>query len=94
MQVKVKRRGDDAKFLAKVLAVGVECDIALLSVESSEFWEGIQPLRFGSLPRLQASTSGGCRPDAALCPPSQAGPLSAIHPVIRPFMRWCRTRCM
>ncbi|XP_077232478.1 protease Do-like 2, chloroplastic [Tasmannia lanceolata] len=52
-QVKVKRRGDDTKFVAKVLAKGVECDIALLSVESEEFWKGSEPLRFGRLPCLQ-----------------------------------------
>jgi hypothetical protein len=32
-QVKVKRRGDDRKFLARVLSVGVDCDIALLTGE-------------------------------------------------------------
>ena len=32
-QVKVKKRGDDRKFLARVLAVGTECDIALLTGE-------------------------------------------------------------
>ncbi|CAL5357572.1 unnamed protein product [Camellia sinensis] len=52
-QVKVKRRGDDTKYVAKVLARGVECDIALLSVESKEFWKGAEPLHFGRLPRLQ-----------------------------------------
>ncbi|XP_020538534.1 protease Do-like 2, chloroplastic isoform X2 [Jatropha curcas] len=52
-QVKVKRRGDDTKYVAKVLARGVDCDIALLSVESEEFWEGAEPLQFGRLPRLQ-----------------------------------------
>lgn len=52
-QVKVKRRGDDTKYVAKVLAKGVECDIALLSVESREFWKGAEPLHFGHLPRLQ-----------------------------------------
>ncbi|KAL9347822.1 hypothetical protein Peur_059188 [Populus x canadensis] len=52
-QVKVKRRGDDTKYVAKVLARGVDCDIALLSVESEEFWEGAKPLKFGHLPRLQ-----------------------------------------
>lgn len=31
LQVKVKRRGDDRKFLARVLCVGVDCDIALLT---------------------------------------------------------------
>ena len=53
MQVKVKRRGDDHKFIAKVLAIGVECDIALLTVEDEEFWEDVKPLAFGPLPRLQ-----------------------------------------
>ncbi|XP_020586865.1 protease Do-like 2, chloroplastic isoform X2 [Phalaenopsis equestris] len=52
-QVKVKRRGDDTKFVAQVLARGVECDIALLSVDSEEFWRGVEPLRFGRLPCLQ-----------------------------------------
>ncbi|XP_068660029.1 protease Do-like 2, chloroplastic [Aristolochia californica] len=56
-QVKVKRRGDDRKFVAKVLARGVECDIALLSVESEEFWRGAEPLRFGRLPCLQDSVT-------------------------------------
>ncbi|XP_031258327.1 protease Do-like 2, chloroplastic [Pistacia vera] len=52
-QVKVKRRGDDTKYVAKVLARGVDCDIALLSVESEEFWKDAKPLQLGQLPRLQ-----------------------------------------
>ncbi|KAG6426868.1 hypothetical protein SASPL_111104 [Salvia splendens] len=52
-QVKVKRRGDDTKYVAKVLARGVECDLALLSVESKEFWEGAEPIQLGNLPNLQ-----------------------------------------
>ncbi|XVF32691.1 hypothetical protein REPUB_Repub17cG0104600 [Reevesia pubescens] len=52
-QVKVKRRGDDTKYVAKVLARGVDCDIALLSVESEEFWKGAEPLHLGNLPLLQ-----------------------------------------
>lgn len=52
-QVKVKRRGDDQKFIAEVLAIGVECDIALLMVKDETFWEGVKPLSFGPLPRLQ-----------------------------------------
>jgi S1-C subfamily serine protease len=54
-QVKVKRRGDDRKFLAKVLAMGTECDIALLTVEDPEFWKGVAPLSLGPLPSLQDS---------------------------------------
>lgn len=30
-EVQVKRRGDDQKYLARVLAVGTECDVALLT---------------------------------------------------------------
>ncbi|KAL5701457.1 Protease Do-like 2 [Ranunculus cassubicifolius] len=56
-QVKVKRRGDDTKFVAKVLARGIECDIALLSVENEDFWKGAEPLRFGRLPCLQDSVT-------------------------------------
>ncbi|XP_013636728.1 protease Do-like 2, chloroplastic isoform X3 [Brassica napus] len=56
-QVKVKRRGDDRKYVAKVLVRGVDCDIALLSVESEDFWKGAEPLRFGHLPRLQDSVT-------------------------------------
>lgn len=52
-QVKVKRRGDDQKFIAEVLAIGIECDIALLTVKDETFWEGVKPLAFGPLPRLQ-----------------------------------------
>ncbi len=53
IQVKAKRRGDDQKFIAEVLAIGVECDIALLTVKDETFWEGVKPLSFGPLPRLQ-----------------------------------------
>ncbi|KAK7392362.1 hypothetical protein VNO78_20798 [Psophocarpus tetragonolobus] len=56
-QVKVKKRGDDSKYVAKVLARGVDCDIALLSVESEEFWRDVEPLRFGRLPHLQDSVT-------------------------------------
>ncbi|EIE20222.1 trypsin-like serine protease [Coccomyxa subellipsoidea C-169] len=52
-QVKVRRRGSDTKFVAAVLAVGTECDIAMLTVEDEEFWEGLCPVNFGELPRLQ-----------------------------------------
>ncbi|KAL4447366.1 hypothetical protein ABPG77_007399 [Micractinium sp. CCAP 211/92] len=54
-QVKVKKRGDDRKWLARVLAIGTECDVALLTVEDEEFWKGVVPLRFGPLPNLQES---------------------------------------
>lgn len=58
-QVKVKRRGDDRKFLAKVLAIGIDCDVACLEVEDQSFWEpfGTAAIEFGDLPRLQDSVA-------------------------------------
>ncbi|XP_015061554.1 protease Do-like 9 [Solanum pennellii] len=52
-QVKLKKRGSDTKFVATVLAIGTECDIALLNVDDDEFWEGVSPVEFGDLPALQ-----------------------------------------
>ncbi|XP_074591327.1 protease Do-like 9 [Curcuma longa] len=52
-QVKLKKRGSDTKYVATVLAIGTECDIAMLTVENDEFWEGVSPVEFGSLPALQ-----------------------------------------
>ncbi|GAA0184038.1 hypothetical protein LIER_31350 [Lithospermum erythrorhizon] len=52
-QVKVKKRGSDTKYLATVLAIGTECDIAMLTVDDDEFWEGVSPVAFGDLPALQ-----------------------------------------
>lgn len=52
-QVKLKKRGLDTKYLARVLAIGTECDIAMLTVDDDEFWEGVLPVEFGPLPALQ-----------------------------------------
>ncbi|KAL5183298.1 Protease Do-like 9 [Glycine soja] len=52
-QVKLKKRGSDTKYLATVLAIGTECDIAMLTVDDDEFWQGMSPVEFGELPTLQ-----------------------------------------
>ncbi|XP_044501173.1 protease Do-like 9 isoform X2 [Mangifera indica] len=52
-QVKLKKRGSDRKYLATVLSIGIECDIAILTVNDDEFWEGVSPVEFGDLPALQ-----------------------------------------
>eukprot|EP00884_Botryococcus_braunii_P012079 jgi/Botrbrau1/20872/Bobra.0135s0007.1 len=52
-QVKVRRRGSDEKYVARVLAVGTECDIAMLTVDDLSFWDGLESVRMGQLPHLQ-----------------------------------------
>lgn len=42
-QVKVRRRGSPTKFIAKVLAIGRDCDMALLTVEDDAFWKDKPP---------------------------------------------------
>ncbi len=59
-QVKVRKRGDDTRYIAHVVAIGRECDIALLAVDDDEFWEGgsgVHPVTFGVMPQLQESVS-------------------------------------
>ena len=51
--IQVKKRQSEKKYVASVLAVGHECDLALLKVEDSSFWKDIEPLEFGDIPDLQ-----------------------------------------
>lgn len=52
-QVKLKHRGSDTKYIAKVLSIGNECDLAMLTVDDAEFWQAARPIKLGRLPRLQ-----------------------------------------
>jgi S1-C subfamily serine protease len=52
-RIKVRRRGHATKFPARIVAVGVECDLALLEVPDPAFWEGAVAVRFGGTPLLQ-----------------------------------------
>ena len=54
-QVKLKHRGSEVKYLARVLSIGSECDLALLTVDDPAFWASVTPVKLGRLPRLQAS---------------------------------------
>ena len=55
IQVQLKKRGDDERFSARIVAVGNECDIALLTVDDEKFWSDIVPLTMSPLPELQES---------------------------------------
>eukprot|EP01035_Chromulina_nebulosa_P020980 gene20980-27188_t len=56
--IQVKKRQSEKKYLAKVLAVGHECDLAMLDVEDNSFWDDINPLMLGAdLPDLLEDVS-------------------------------------
>jgi len=48
----VKRSGQTKKYVAEVLFVGHDCDLALLQVEDKDFFSDVPPLGIGSLPRV------------------------------------------
>ncbi|GLC63300.1 hypothetical protein PLESTF_000021700 [Pleodorina starrii] len=60
VQVMLRKHGNARKFPARVLAVGHECDIAMLTVDDNEFWEGnggVEALEVGGLPPMQESVT-------------------------------------
>eukprot|EP00798_Chlamydomonas_sp_ICE-L_P010087 gene10087-7982_t len=52
--VEVQRVANETKYEAKVVVVSSDTDIALLTVEDEDFWNGMLPVEFGPLPPLQS----------------------------------------
>ena len=55
--IEVRRYGRSTKYVAEVEAMGPECDLALLRVPDSTFFDGTQPIAFGGLPNLSERVS-------------------------------------
>ena len=55
--IMVRKPGLQKKYIAKLEVVGHECDLAILTVDDKEFFEGLKPLEFGDLPELQTSVA-------------------------------------
>ena len=53
----VEREGDPNKYPAKVLFVAHDCDLALITVNSANFYKNMQPLKFGGIPELESTVS-------------------------------------
>ncbi len=54
-QILVKRHQDPRLYVARVKHIGHDCDLALLEVDDSLFFEGITPLEFGELPKVRST---------------------------------------
>lgn len=64
--------------MAEVLAIGIECDLALLTVKNETFWEGAKLLKLGALPRLKVTKNMSCPSglgDPYIFPYMPSGPL-------------------
>ncbi|MGB0579764.1 MAG: S1C family serine protease, partial [Limisphaerales bacterium] len=54
-QILVKRYQDPRLYVARVKFIGHDCDLALLEVDDSLFFDGIEPLDFGELPKVRST---------------------------------------
>jgi S1-C subfamily serine protease len=54
-QILVRRYQDPRPYVAHVLFVGHDCDLALLEVENEAFFDGLEPLEFGPLPKVRST---------------------------------------
>src|SRR5438552_2073706 len=50
-QIIVRRYQDPRPFQAEVEYIGHDCDLAVLTVKDPQFFSGLEPLRFGDLPK-------------------------------------------
>jgi S1-C subfamily serine protease len=53
----VSKEGDPNPYLAKVLHIAHDCDLALLSVENPAFFKGTSPLELGGIPEIESVVS-------------------------------------
>src|SRR5205814_776165 len=53
----VERDGDPNKYPARVVFVAHDCDLALITVDSPEFFKNMVPLSFGGIPELESTVS-------------------------------------
>ncbi len=55
--IEVQRYGERHRYIAHVIAVSHQLDLALLRVDDPDFFEGITPLSFGPLPQIEQKVS-------------------------------------
>ena len=56
-QILVEREGEPRKWLARVEHIAHDSDLAIVVVDDKSFFEGMQPVSFGALPKLESVVS-------------------------------------
>lgn len=56
-QILVKRYQDPRSYAARIAFIGHDCDLALLEVENSGFFDGMEPLPLGELPKVRSTVT-------------------------------------
>jgi S1-C subfamily serine protease len=78
----VRKQGDPKKYIARLLATGHECDLALLTVDDSSFFKDMPPIEFGGLPELQDTVQALGYPMGGDNISITEGVVSRIEPVV------------
>ena len=55
--IQLRKGSNPKKYSARAVAMGNDCDLALLTVDDPEFFEGIVPLELGELPNLKETVT-------------------------------------
>jgi len=55
--IRVRKHGSAEKFVAKLVGVCHQCDLAVLTVVDELFWRDVEALEFGDIPELQESVT-------------------------------------
>lgn len=55
--IRVRKHGSAEKFVAKMVGVCHQCDLAVITVEDDAFWRDVDVLEFGDVPHLQESVT-------------------------------------
>src|SRR5215471_2863800 len=55
--ITVERDGDPNKYPARVQFIANDCDLALITVPSKDFFKNMVPLKFGGIPELESTVS-------------------------------------
>jgi S1-C subfamily serine protease len=55
--IRVRKHGSAEKFVAKLIGVCHQCDLAVLTVHEDYFWRDVEDLEFGDIPELQEAVT-------------------------------------
>jgi S1-C subfamily serine protease len=78
----VRKQGDSKKYIARLIAAGHECDLALLTVDDPSFFKDLPVLELGELPKLRETVSVLGYPMGGDNVSITEGVVSRIEPVI------------
>jgi len=55
--IRVRKHGFAEKYVARMVGVCHQCDLAVLTVQDAGFWVGVEALEFGDIPNLQEAVT-------------------------------------